>query len=106
MQGVLRAARLIDGEVVKVTWDGMRFTLHPDASPPDGLQQAMFQQELNVNIGGATIRLGWVLVTTGPVGLANVRADDTGAVTAGLIPALGNNTAHLRWLGADSASLR
>ena len=27
MQGVLRAARLIDGEVVKVTWDGMRFTL-------------------------------------------------------------------------------
>jgi hypothetical protein len=53
-------------------------------------------------VRGATIRLGWVLVTTGPVELANIRTDEAGAVTAGLIPALGNNTAHLRWLGADS----
>ncbi|RFZ06941.1 hypothetical protein DSM43518_03409 [Mycobacterium marinum] len=102
VKGVLRAARLIGGEVVAVTWDSLRFTLHPGVSPPDGLQQAVVPQELQVTIGSKSFQLGTMLFMSDAVEITNIQTDSTGAVTADLVPALGNNTAHLRWMGAAS----
>ncbi|WP_156664501.1 hypothetical protein [Mycobacterium sp. 852002-51057_SCH5723018] len=105
IKGVLRAARLIRGEVVDVTWESITFTLHPDASPPDGLQQAVLPQELKATVGGRTIALGTVLFTSAAVEVTNIHTDSTGVVTADLVPALGNNTAQLRWMGEASFEL-
>ncbi|WP_156737779.1 hypothetical protein [Mycobacterium scrofulaceum] len=102
IEGVLRAARLIRGEVVEVTWERITFTLHPDASPPDGLQQAILPRELEVTISGRTIPLGTFLFMSSAVEVTNVQTDSTGVVTADLVPALENKTAHLRWMGEAS----
>ncbi len=99
---VLQAARLIDGQIVDVHWERLNVTLRPDVEPPEGLQQMVFQQELEVTVGGNHFGLGRVLVEAAPVKVDNVRTIETGSTTVDFIPALGKDIAHLRWLGADS----
>jgi hypothetical protein len=102
IHGVLRAARLVNGEDIEVTWDNARFALHPGVVPPDGLHQLSFQQDLIVKVGDLQINLGRLLVTTGPAEVNNLRTDDSGSVIAEFVPALGKNRASLRWMGAAS----
>jgi hypothetical protein len=102
IHGVLRAGRLVNGDEIEVTWDSVRFALHTGTVPPEGLHQLSFQKELTVNVGDLDIELGWLLVTTGPAEVGNLRTDDSGSVIAELVPALGKNRATLRWMGAAS----
>lgn len=106
MEGVIRAARLIDGDVVNASWSGMRFTMHPDTPAPNGLQQAVFHRDLEVQVGDSTIPLGLVRVATGPVQVEVVDTDSEGTTTAKLVPDSGNNTVQMQWLGSDSVRLR
>jgi hypothetical protein len=102
VEELLQAARLLAGEVLEAPWERIRFTLHAGITPPEELQQAIFQQELNVVIGGETIELGAVLVAIDVAEVANTRTESNGAMTAELVPALGQDIAHLRWLGQAS----
>lgn len=106
MEGVIRAARLIDGDIVNASWSGMRFTMHPDTPAPNGLQQAVFHRDLEVQVGDSTIPLGLVRVATGPVQVEVVNTDSEGRTTAKLLPDSGNNTVQMQWLGSDSVGLR
>jgi hypothetical protein len=102
IEGVLRAARLVNGDDIEVTWDSARFALHPGAAPPEGLHQLSFQQDLTVEVGDLEINLGRLLVTTGPAEVSNLRTDDSGSVIAEFVPAVGKNRASMRWMGAAS----
>ncbi|MEV0467138.1 hypothetical protein AB0I30_19010 [Nocardia tengchongensis] len=101
IEEVLRTARLLDGEVVDLEWNSsLSFTFNPDVAPPEGLQQAMIPQKLQISIGEQTVRLGTVLVMFDTVEITNMTTDEAGVVKGDLVPR--TDVAHLRWLGEAS----
>ena len=73
------------------------YIVDSDTESYDGLQQASIVQPLVVSVGGQDVTIGTMLLHTGPAEVTNVRTDD-GGTTMDVVPALGDNSASLRWL--------
>lgn len=94
---VISASRMLDGEIVAGTWTKFNYIVDSDTESYDGLQQASIVQPLVVSVGGQDVTIGTMLLHTGPAEVTNVRTDD-GGTTMDVVPALGDNSASLRWL--------
>lgn len=99
---VLRAARLLNGETVKIVWNNFKMVLNQDAVLPEGPISVVVEQELSVGVGAASIDLGHVRVVIEVAQIVDRETDADGQTIATVEPGLGNNTAQLLWLGEAS----
>ncbi|MFY1621341.1 hypothetical protein, partial [Micromonospora sp. WMMD736] len=82
INGVLRAARLVSGEAVTISWERLPFTFHEGVEVPAGPHAVAFQYMLRASVGDRAHDLGWVSATAQAAEVSSVQTDENGVVTA------------------------
>ena len=100
----IRAARLLNGDTISLTWDRIAFDLHDDAELPSGVTDAVTvatTSALIAKVGDREVDLG---LQVAQLAMARVDPSDLGddgqpvSSSVHMVPA-GDNTGTIRWLG-------
>ncbi|MEV0682689.1 hypothetical protein AB0I35_02375 [Nocardia sp. NPDC050378] len=100
---VLRAARLLKGETIEITWNRSELVAYADTPRPTTPFAIALAEPLIVPVGNTEIALGMKRTVIEAAEVVSVEGRSDGNQTFTIEPAQGRNTGQVDWLGIPPA---